>query len=107
MERVPYEHHKLECAKCHRKILVEIVLFGISHNSNVVATCAECMGQVSESFRAVNPVIAEDIQTWLDERKSTVCEKCGGTGILKPLTDTEEFYCYPCGCRFVCDGAVT
>ena len=32
-----------ECYKCHRKILVERVLFGISHTSNVEVTCWDCL----------------------------------------------------------------
>ena len=67
-----YEYHKLTCSHCNRKILVEIMLDGTSHNMGVQATCADCLGQkgLGTEFKAENPTAASDIEHWLSEVKA-------------------------------------
>jgi hypothetical protein len=60
---VDLDIQKLACPKCGRKILVEVVLFGVSHNAGITATCAECVS-VNEEFRADNPEVARQIDEW-------------------------------------------
>lgn len=64
-----YEYHKEVCSECGRKILVEIGLFGVSHNATVSATCAQCLAKrgVHEKFRAENPTAAQDIEEWIEK----------------------------------------
>ncbi len=62
-----YMHHKLTCKKCGRKILVEIILMGTSHNAGVLVTCAECLGKLDEKFCKEHPEEAESIKAWINE----------------------------------------
>jgi hypothetical protein len=94
-----YEYHKLKCRKCHRKILVQVILTGVSHNLGVYATCAECVGTVDANFRESNPQAADDVQKWLDEGKPGPCGECGGTGILTSPEEASEYYRMPCNCQ--------
>lgn len=68
--RFRYEYHKLACRKCGRKILVEIALFGVSHNAEVVATCAECL-ELSRDFKGKHAKAADDISKWMKEKCTT------------------------------------
>lgn len=61
-----YGHHKLACKKCGRKILVEIVM-GTNYSVIVIATCAECLGVLDETFCKERPEEAKSIQLWIDE----------------------------------------
>ena len=53
--------HFLKCNKCGRKILVEIGLFGISHNASIQATCVECV-EINETFKKDYPAHATMIE---------------------------------------------
>ena len=65
-----YEHHKVACGKCGRKILVEISLFGVSHNCGVMATCADCLSvPVNDRFKREHSEVAADIEKWLQEKE--------------------------------------
>ena len=56
----------LECSKCEKKILVEMILFGPPHHQKPSATCAECL-EVMERFRKEQPKITEQIESWAKE----------------------------------------
>jgi hypothetical protein len=62
-----YEPHLVRCARCGRKILVEIALNGNSHNVHVSATCGECLRDrpLSAGFRGDHPMEARMIEEWL------------------------------------------
>jgi len=62
-----YEHHKGKCSQCGRRILVQIVLDGSSHNMSVSIVCADCLAKigVGEKFRKEHPEEAQDIEKWL------------------------------------------
>lgn len=55
----------LTCRKCGRRILVEIVLCGVSHNTSITATCAQCIGTVNEEFKARHPEAAQKIEEFI------------------------------------------
>jgi hypothetical protein len=42
------EGHLVRCRNCDRPILVEIVLFAVSHNARVAVICWECLDQESQ-----------------------------------------------------------
>lgn len=65
--RPGYEHHKEKCSQCGRRILVQIVLDGSSHNMNVSVVCAECLKKigVNGEFKKERPEEAKDIEEWL------------------------------------------
>lgn len=58
-----HEFHKLKCEKCGRKILVEFVLYGICHNLDIAATCADCV-RLSSKFKKERPEAYRDIMRW-------------------------------------------
>ena len=62
-----YEHHKEKCSQCGRRILVQIILNGTSHNIGVGVVCADCLAKigVGEEFRMEHPEEAQDIENWL------------------------------------------
>lgn len=62
-----YEHHKEKCSQCGRRILVQIILDGSSHNISVSVVCADCLAKigVGEEFRKEHPEEAQDIENWL------------------------------------------
>jgi hypothetical protein len=62
-----YIFHMMECVKCKRKILVERFLIGVSHTSNIVVTCAECLGVIHPSFRKDHPEAADKIERWVHD----------------------------------------
>ena len=59
-------NYTLSCNKCGRKILVEIVLFGVNHNASVRATCAECL-TLNEEYCAEHSEECEEIKEWKNE----------------------------------------
>lgn len=61
------ESYKLKCFICAKKILVQIVLMGVSHNTSVHATCAGCLRRkgLSKSYKEVYPEDAKDIEKWM------------------------------------------
>ena len=62
-------HHFEECFICKRKILVSIVLFGVSHNAGVSVHCKECLKKegVDEKYKKQNPKGAKEIEEWLED----------------------------------------
>ena len=62
-----YEHHKEKCSQCGRRILVQIVLDGSSHNMSVSVVCADCLAKIGvvEEFKKEHPEEAKDIENWL------------------------------------------
>jgi len=62
-----YTYYKIKCQKCGRKILVEVLLFGVNHNADLIATCAECLQKkgLDKKFAKKNPEVAKDIKAWL------------------------------------------
>lgn len=52
-----------ECPKCHRKILIETILCGVSHNVSVTAVCAECV-DIPAEFQEKNPEVSKQIKEW-------------------------------------------
>jgi hypothetical protein len=58
---LPVEGHFIKCSKCGKKIVIEIVLCGVSHNVGVSAVCAECM-KVDADFKKEHPDIAKQIE---------------------------------------------
>ena len=62
-----FEYHKEKCPECGRRILVQIVLNGVSHNMGATVICAECLKKqgVNEEFKKERPEEAEDIEKWL------------------------------------------
>lgn len=58
-----------KCSKCNRKVLVQILSFGVSHNSDVATTCAECLKRegINKEYAEKDPNTAKRIQEWLDE----------------------------------------
>jgi len=65
----PQQGHMLSCRKCGRKILVEILLTGVSHNGQVGAICGACL-EVSEPFSQNHPDIARRLREWAAPAKS-------------------------------------
>jgi hypothetical protein len=63
-----YEHHKTKCGKCERKILVEILLIGVSHNANVTVICRDCLKDkgINPKFKEEHPEEAKDIEEWIE-----------------------------------------
>ena len=57
-------HYLLECGTCHKKILVEMVLFGAPHNGTPTATCADCILPINEEFNETFPDEAKEIEEW-------------------------------------------
>ena len=57
------------CSKCGRRILIQILSFGISHNADVVTTCAECLKRegIDAAYTKDHPEDAKRIQEWIDE----------------------------------------
>ena len=62
-----YEYHKEKCPQCGRRILVQIILNGTSHNVSVSVVCSECLEKigVGEEFKKERPEEAKDIESWL------------------------------------------
>lgn len=58
-----YQFLKRECRKCGRKILVEIILIGASHNADILVICAECL-TISPGYREQHPTEAAEIEAW-------------------------------------------
>lgn len=66
-----YSYRKCACRKCGRKILVEILLVGTSHNADIIATCAECLKlPLDEKFAGEHPEAAKDITAWVEGAKN-------------------------------------
>lgn len=67
----PYhvQEHFLECEHCKRKILVSVVLFGVSHNGAMTVDCRECLKDkgINPEFVKERPEQAARIQRWLDD----------------------------------------
>jgi hypothetical protein len=65
--KMGYKCHTLECRKCHRKILVEVGLFGVDHTGVISVICADCLRQngLSPSFRRKFRSEAEEIEKWM------------------------------------------
>lgn len=59
-----YHYAKLMCSKCGRKILVEAFLIGVSHTASTTATCAECIGPLTEDYKREHPEAAADLEAW-------------------------------------------
>lgn len=38
-----YDFRMTQCQTCGRKILVEILRFGVNHDADIIASCAECL----------------------------------------------------------------
>lgn len=62
-----YLYHKLECDTCKRKILVEMIMFGVAHHRRVIVTCAKCVGPLESEYVDGRPEAAKDIKEWLEE----------------------------------------
>lgn len=60
--------HLLKCNKCGKKILVEILLFGVSHNLDVIATCGSCM-KISDNIKEKYPEVSKKIEEFLNEKE--------------------------------------
>jgi glycerophosphoryl diester phosphodiesterase len=54
--------------------LVEIGLFGVSHNAGVYVTCAECLS-ISDGFAKEHPDIIKDLEEWAGRKIEIVPEK--------------------------------
>jgi len=64
-----YVGHFCECPKCGRKILVEQVLFGVSHTAQIGACCGECLAKsgLEPEFVKENPEKAKRANEWLSQ----------------------------------------
>lgn len=64
------ETHFSKCPFCARKILVQIGLFGVSHNLGVTAVCADCIRDkgLDPKYRAEDPSTARQIEAWAKAR---------------------------------------
>lgn len=62
-------YYKLQCGKCGRKILVEVLLIGSNHNADVMVNCAECLKKsgVHPEFKKRYSKAASDIERWISE----------------------------------------
>ena len=58
-----------KCSKCRRKILVQMLTLGTSHDLYVTATCAECLKRygIDEEYARENPDDARRIEEWVNE----------------------------------------
>ena len=63
---LPLETHFVRCSSCGRKTLVQIALFGVSHNLAVSTMCGDCIKKngVNPEYKKRDPVTAEKIETW-------------------------------------------
>ena len=55
----------LKCPNCGRKIVVETILNGVSHNVSVVATCANCIDTNRQDHP--QPEIMEKVRKFKEE----------------------------------------
>lgn len=53
----------LACFVCGRKILLESVINGTSHNVSETVTCAECL-HINKEFGEKHPEIVAQIEEW-------------------------------------------
>lgn len=61
-----YTSYRTSCKTCGKKILVEIVLCGISHNVSVGTVCGDCIAlPLPDSFKEQSPQEAQEIEEWL------------------------------------------
>ena len=58
--------HLASCHKCGRKVMVQLVLFGVPHHAQVILTCAECV-EPSEQMRKEHPEIVSKVENWLHD----------------------------------------
>ena len=56
-------HYMCACRKCGRKILIEMVFFGVQHNGEPIVTCANCIA-ISKSFAEQFPEQAKIFEAW-------------------------------------------
>jgi len=66
----PHAHEDyLECSFCGRKMLVSVVLLGISHNAGMTVDCHECLkvNGINPEYAKERPENAARIQRWLDD----------------------------------------
>lgn len=64
--KLDYTYYKLQCARCSRKILVEMSLFGIPHHTNPSVVCGECIKrQFPKGYKQEHPEAYKDIKEWL------------------------------------------
>ncbi len=64
------ETHFSKCPFCARKILVQVGLFGVSHNLGVTAVCGDCIRErgVDPKYWADDPSNARQIEAWAGAR---------------------------------------
>ena len=64
------ETHYLECGFCKKQILVQIGLFGISHNIGIMVSCKECIKKngVSKEYQKQNSEEAKKIIDWASSK---------------------------------------
>ena len=69
-----YTYAKCECQQCGKKILVERVLIGSDHTSDVLVTCLDCLMKkgLNENYKKMNPNFAKDIEDWYNTSIETI-----------------------------------
>lgn len=55
--------HKTQCTKCHRKVLIQLPLFGVPHHFDALCVCANCL-EIDSAFKDQYPEIANDLLLW-------------------------------------------
>ena len=72
-----YTYYREKCGKCGRKILVEMLLFGVPHHTGVSVTCASCLEKsgLPELFKKQRPGEAADIEQWIKEGRKRTKDK--------------------------------
>lgn len=58
-----------KCSSCARKIAVSIRQHGISHISNIMVTCGECLLKdgINKDWAKGRPEEAKELEDWLKE----------------------------------------